>query len=298
MEISSAKEIINMYFKNAYNIYEINRGVMNFKFQFSSNSRDYILRCYPKGREYLAELEFKYLSLFISKDIKAPVVKYFSSEYPGYIIYEKINGVCLSEIFENLTPSSQINLCNEITENYKKISYIKTSGCGVMLNYNSFIFDKWKDFLLYEINKSLHYLNNIKSEFNITVLRIYLEQFISKYLVEKKSLVWSDFHPDNIIVSNEGKLAGFIDFEGLIGGDPLLGLGYLQAKEYNSVFFKQIYSSYSMSACKDIIDFYSIVRYLRLVVYEQFNLPNGSFRTPIKIFLPYSYSLIKNICHE
>ena len=51
MEISSAKEIINRYFKDAYNIYEINRGVMNFKFHFSSNCRDYILRCYPKGRE-------------------------------------------------------------------------------------------------------------------------------------------------------------------------------------------------------------------------------------------------------
>lgn len=298
MEISSAKEIINKYFKNAYNVYEINRGVMNFKFHFSSDCRDYILRCYPKGREHLAELEFKYLNLFISKGIKAPIVRFYSSEYPGYIIYEKIKGVCLSDAFESLSPSSQINLCNEITENYKEISYIKTSGCGVMLNYDSFIFDNWKDFLLYEIDKSLRYLDNIKSEFNITVLKKYLEQFISKYLVEKKFLVWSDFHPDNIIVSNEGKLAGFIDFEGLIGGDPLLGLGYLQAKEYNSVFFKLIYSSYNISSCKEIIDFYSIVRYLRLVIYERLNLPNGTIRTPVKKFLPFSYSLIKNICHE
>lgn len=297
MEISSAKEIINRYFKDAYNIYEINRGVMNFKFHFSSNSRDYILRCYPKGREHLAELEFKYLSLFISKGIKAPVVKYFSSEYPGYIIYEKIKGLCLSEVFKNLTLSSQIKLCDEIIENYIKISSIKTSGCGVMSNYDSFIYDSWKDFLLHEIDKSLLYLNDIKSEFNTAILRIYLEQFISKYLIEKKFLVWSDFHSDNIIVSNEGKLAGFIDFEGLIGGDPLLGLGYLQAKEFNSDFFKQIYLSYNISAYKKIIDFYSIVRYLRLVVYEKFNLPNGSLRTPIKNFLPYSYSLIKNICH-
>jgi aminoglycoside phosphotransferase (APT) family kinase protein len=228
------------------------------------------------------------------RNIKVPRVITYSNIYElSYLIYEKIEGETLSVIFDKLDLTQQQNVCNDILLNFNMICNIRTSGNGQIEGYNTFEYDSWKGFLKEEIAISFKYLHSSKTDFNLNNLYKYLIYFLENRIREAKHLVWSDFNLNNIIISNNGELGGFIDFEGLIGGDPLLGIGYLKAQNGNSNFFKLFSQNEIIKVHKEWIDFYSIIRYLRLIVFSNENLPNGSRRDPINSFLQISHELIK-----
>lgn len=276
----------------------IKKGVMTFKYEFSIKANKYIIRCYPKGREYLASIEYKYLQYFEQNNIKAPIAYDFSENYPAYMIYEKLEGEDLSEVFNRYSQEQQKKICQEVILNYNKISSLQTAGNGVIKYYNTFSHNSWISFIHHELENSFSFLNTIETNFDKCTLQEYMFSFLSNKIEECKKLVWSDFSLDNIIVTKDANLSGFIDFEGLIGGDPLLGVGYLQARNGNSIFYETVYQLNKLERYKDIIDFYSILRYLRLIIYTKTNLPNGSQRTPINVFLENSILLIKEKCNN
>ena len=103
----------------------------------------------------------------------------------------------------------------------------------------------------------------------------------------KPSLVWGDLSMSNIIVKSDGTLAGFIDFEGLITGDPLFGLGHLIAHEQETDFVNRLFRLYGVGDRRRV-DFYAVLRYCRLLPYCDQKLPNGTDRIPIGQYLPYA----------
>lgn len=291
-------KLLEQRFGNLESFSCIKRGVMTFKYEFTIKENKFIIRCYPKGRECLASIEYNYLRYFELNEIKAPIAYDFSEDYPAYLIYAKLEGEDLNDVFDKYSQEQQKKISQEIIENYKKISSLQTTGNGIIRNYNKFSEKSWTTFIYKELHNSFCFLNTIETDFNNIVLQKYMFSFLSNNIKECKKLVWSDFSLDNIIISKNANLSGFIDFEGLIGGDPLLGIGYLQARNGNSKFYKTIYQLNNLERYKDIIDFYSILRYLRLIVYAKTNLPNGSQRTPINTFLENSIYLIKQKCNN
>lgn len=265
----------------------IDKGVMTDKYRVVSAGKRYIARCYPPGRVWLAKTEFLYLNFFLPLGIKVPKPLFYG-ESPAMLFYEELKGDSLDGVYGNLSEDEKDVLCREIIDNYNKICKIETSGFGRITGYEKCTHTTWSDF----INETVDTGYDVLKRDNRTIACDYVEDMrnsLNGYCNFKKSLVWSDFCQENIIVTHDHHLAGFVDIEGLIAGDPALGIGYLKAHDETD-FAKRIIEIGNYDS--DRTDFYSVLRYLDLLPYQEQALPNGAERTPIEDFLPYSHNTI------
>ena len=160
-----------------------------------------------------------------------------------------------------------------------------------MRNFKSFSVSTWFQFLNQSINTAKNYC---KSNHLLLKPQLFseLHKFASSLKINDPKLIWSDFSTDNIIVKSDGSLSGFIDFEGLLSGDPILGIGYFKAHQSETEIYKMVSQAFGLNLHNRLVDFYSIIRWCRLLPYQAQSLPNGEKRMPLATFLPYSYSLI------
>lgn len=268
------------------------KGVMTDTYMLKSNQTTYAVRCYPKFRSWLAKIEYGYLQAFVRNGIKIPVPLAYSNKKDGvsYIIYYWIEGETLKDKNDELSEEQINSICDEVVENYRKISEFKTTKYGRIAEGGLFNYDSWKRFLQCEIEQSRLFFKHEKDEENVEIcdgLYEYVE------LIEEPShyLVWSDFSLDNIIISDDNKLAAFIDFEGLMSGAPILGISYLLSQEGNSRITRcilQKYGLYDNPKQRKLLDFYSVFRYIRLATYSKLPTPNNSPRDKIDNFLHYA----------
>lgn len=274
----------------------ISRGVMTDKYSFRHQDRNYIIRCFQPHRHKQPEIEFSYLSLFQERNIKAPrPYKFSNSDTLPFIIYEMIEGVPLADRFDSLPVHTQTSLCREIAYNYLKIAEIKNNGFGRIQAFNRFSNDSWIDFIMQAIENA-----ETMAEKTGDVSMKHCCKRMRKYALNlpetSPDLIWSDFSSDNIIVDENGNLTGFIDFEGLISGDPTLGIGYMYAHESNTDLISKLMNAFHISANSENsekIAFYSLIRLCRLMPYQHLPLLNGEKREPIRNFLPNAYRLIE-----
>lgn len=281
--------LLKIGYESPENLEYINKGVMTDKYSFRWHAEEYIIRCYPPNRSWLAKIEYQYLEKFQNNQILAPKPEKFQVDGQAALIYKKLPGKTLGEVYDKLDDVHKDCLCQDIVENYKKISAITTSNYGDLKDDGNFSYNSWKDFLLDSINTALRIFESQGNEAKVVCCKG-LRNYVETISLAEGKLVWSDFSVDNIIVNEQNQLSGFIDFEGLISGDPLLGLGYLIAHGKNNDFVRRIFQKYGVDNERHKIDFYSVLRYCRLLPYVNNNLPNGESRTPIEEFLPYSCS--------
>lgn len=263
-------------------------GVMTDKFAFGVDGKRYIARCYPEERGYLAEAECRYMQEFRERGIQCPrpVRMIDIGQYPC-LIYERLEGRMLSEVYEGMSEDEKDRICREIINNYMRISEISCYGFGCMLGYRKFAYGSMSDMIGDVVREAEGWIMQYESMNPQT--KIVLEKFKERAMCfrEKKPvLVWSDLDMDNIIVDVQGRLVGFVDFEGLMGADVNLGLGFLQAHENNSDFVVRL-----MKMLPELekweVDFYAMMRYLRILPYTHMPLPNGTKRDNLNKYLPY-----------
>lgn len=271
-------------------LHYIDKGVMTDKYWFRSNGVRYVVRCFPPERGWLAETEYRYLRLFQDKGVKSPVPIFFSVE-KNVLVYEMLEGKTLGEVFVELPWQSQEMLCSEIKENYSLISDIDCEGFGPVRGYGEFSYPSWHGFLTDSLDKAWKCRENCPGIITAEVMDV-LRRYSASIVCDAGRLVWSDFSSDNIIVSDSGHLTGFIDFEGLMGGDSMLGLGYFLSHERNQDLLNNIYKAFGVSSKSGLLDFYSIIRLLRLLPYLSMDLPNGKKRDDISSYLQYPFELI------
>lgn len=268
----------------------VRQGVMTDKYIFSQQGQRYIARCYPPGREWLAEAEFRYLKLFESLHIKVPKTCQFKKDGQAMLVYEMLEGQPLSEVYEILSDAVKETLCRDIVCHYKKIAHVRGTGFGQMTGFRSYAHLSWTDFLEEAIAGAETVFKVQRDKEKLQLCRI-LSTYAEQISPMKPSLVWGDLSMDNIIVKADGTLSGFIDFECLIAGDPLFGLGHLIAHEQETDFVNRLFRLYGVCD-RQRVDFYAVMRYCRLLPYSCQKLPNGEERTPIREFLPYAYKRI------
>ena len=172
-----------------------------------------------------------------------------------------------------------------------KISEIINNRYGELNGFLHFTDSTWRQFLLRSINKALLIAETKNDRTLITVCQAMIE--MANEIIEPAGhLIWSDFSCDNIIVDKDGHLSGFIDFDSLISGDPILGLGYFFARSSRTVMRESILKALGIPQISTSMNFYSILRWCRLIPYLCNPLPNGQTRMPLREYLPYSYNLI------
>ena len=271
----------------------IPRGVMTDKYSFFHRDRQYIIRCFQSHRHNQPEIEYRYLSLFQKRNIKAPKPSIFSNTKTlPFIVYEMVEGVPLTDSFDSLAADAQKSLCREIASNYLKISEIQNNGFGRIQTFNKFSNDSWIVFIMQVIDNA-ETMAEKQGDVSMKHCCKRLRKYALKIQESSPDLIWSDFSSDNIIVDKFGNLAGFIDFEGLLSGDATLGIGYMYAHETNTNFISKLMNAFRIPAGSDNVAFYSLIRWCRLMPYQHLPLLNGEEREPLRKFLPNAYRLIK-----
>lgn len=281
----SQEEISNIISKQfgseSFRIQEISSGVMTFKYQIQIGDEYFILRVYPLGRQHIAIKEFEILNDSYNRGCKVPQPLFMEVKGSlAYIIYEMLPGKALSNSFDNLPSKDQLALSKDIVSNIHALSKIQYQGFGGV-GENETLYSSWKEFLQIVITNGKGYLDhsNILDSYTKSRLNYFMTSTVDSLDHKIPSLVWSDFSVGNIII-DKNRLAGLIDFEGCMLGDPVLALGYLYAIEGESNFFLSIRESFAkyFKIESSIITFYSFVRFYRLLKYVNQPLPTGAKR--------------------
>lgn len=265
---------------------------MTDTYKMHTKTKKYAVRCYPNPRRWLAEVEYSYLIDFAKNGIKAPlpVCTNKTESKITYLIYEWVEGETLNDKFTTLNENELNDICIEVICNYQKINKIKVNKYGGVNKGSIYGYNSWSHFIKAEIEKSRKYFKQTK---NIKFIKICngLFDYVDKIKEPSPCLVWSDFSFDNIIISKDNHLAAFIDFEGMMSGDPLLGIGYiLSHSNPTHPFTRLILEQYNIDRddeVKKTLDFYAVFRYIRLSPYVTSNTPNNTIREPLDVFLPY-----------
>jgi fructosamine-3-kinase len=275
----------------------IEGGVMNFTYLISNEDNEFILKVNPTGREFVSIKEKNAIKLCQQHNIKVPklICEYTSTKKGenSYVILEKLKGKQMSYYYDGLSMTKKNTLLLDIIgniNNFNKIKFKESGETSDLLNFSNV---NWYEFLQLEIQKSLYYLRNYKSTKWIEKINSFCNQSLEMICKTDCSFVWSDFDLSNIIITENGQLSGFIDFEGTLSGDVNYSIGCFLAKYGRTTIIESIFEETNVN--NYLMDFYSVVRYLRLSRYSNFDLPTGKKRDKIDDFLPYASSLIKTI---
>lgn len=121
----------------------IPKGVMTDTYMLKFNQTTYAVRCYPKFRSWLAKIEYDYLQAFVRNGIKVPVPFAYNNKKDGvsYIIYYWVEGETLKDKNDKLSEEQINSICDEVIENYRKISEFKTTKYGRVAEGGLFNYD-------------------------------------------------------------------------------------------------------------------------------------------------------------
>lgn len=277
----------------AQSITLIEKGVMTYKYEVVTTSADYIIRIFPKSIEEYAAKEYSILQKIYAAHCKTPRPLFLSEGNPHFIIYEKIPGKDLSH-FLDMPILFQQSVAAAIAENIHHLSQVKLGHYGALLDDQQ-SYRSWNAFLNHGITSGFGYLSDLSvlEEKDINTIRLFMTRKAEHYFCPHPHITWSDFSIDNIII-HDGQMAGFVDFDGSMGGDPVLSLGYLFAKTGPSEFYRLVEKNFRNFFQFDFDDivFYSIFRLARLAKYLHKPLPTGIERDPIlDYFTGIAYSI-------
>lgn len=184
----------------------------------------------------------------------------------AYLIYEWVEGETLNDKFTTLNENELKNICIEVVCNYQKINKIKVNKYGGVNKGSIYEYNSWGHFIKAEIEKSRKYFKQTK---NIKYIKICngLFDYIDKIKEPSPCLVWSDFSFENIIISKDNHLAAFIDFEGIMSGDPLLGIGYILSHSPTHPFTRLILEQYNIDRDVEVKKHLTFMLYLDILDY-------------------------------
>lgn len=273
------KVIFSHFGEEVLNIHSIEEGVMTYKFQFQIGETEYMIRIYPNERSEIADREVRVLTLALNKACKVPKVFYSGKiENMSYLIYQKLPGLNLSKVYASMSNNQKDHIIEQIVTNYCNLSNIVMPQFGDMMAEK--YAESWLLFVKKIIQENVKYLNGNLFFDSLSEKQILFEmERVMKGKTFIPSLVWLDFSRENIIVDN-GQLSGFVDFESCVAGDPLMGLGYILAREGLSDFYIEVKKKISgkFDVDEELVIFYAFFRILRILKYSHQALPNGVSR--------------------
>ncbi|GAA4033334.1 hypothetical protein GCM10022409_17050 [Hymenobacter glaciei] len=282
---------------------KIAMGAMTHKYTLiASNNTEYIIRFYPKNLSYIINYEPDLFKLAERENALVPEVVYdsrkTSSKY-DFIIYKKLQGQPLSSVLNEMPLPVLNEITTQIFKNITVLHGIQFIGFGALIDSSTGANDNWTAFLNNNIKEGIKNISNLNISTNkITKVIEFLHE-IKFILTQRRTspmFLWSDISPENIII-NKNKLSGFIDFDAVMSGDIAMEAGYLYAREMNSVFCDKLLNKYiKLGAVSfEIIQFYSIIRLLRISKYLSQPLPNGKPRDNPRDIFPGSFASIDSL---
>ncbi len=234
---SKIREIIKKELNlEAIEIKEIAEGYSHKKFFITTNGtpKDLVIRFEnPSSKDKGLKAEEFVINLVRKNGVPAPKIYSCNSEY---MIMEKLEGIRLDTIWENLREEEKIQITKEIGKLSAKIHEIKLEKFGDFINTGElkqhasiFSFKNENN----KVEKNNIYFRELVTDFSKDLARLMsyksilpeISPKIVKYLIKnydeiafegEPTLIHGDFHRDHIFIEkkdNEYKIIGIIDFE-------------------------------------------------------------------------------------
>lgn len=277
-------------------IRKLNLGVMTFKYVVVFEDRKrWVLRFYPKNRDLVIDFEPDLLRRCVTEQkLAVPRVVGDSRSGPSaplpYVIYEMISGEPLSRHIEKIDDIALKQISKELVSFIRKLGEMPTEGWGDLVDAWHGNSPTWDSFLVKTYDDGMLAIRKNRLYDDLVAKLDGVLAFIEKHSCPlERKLAWGDLSPDNVIIDRTGKFQGVIDLEGTIISDPLLSLGYLQARGARSRFCQAIESSWPDEfAFKKRIqaNIFAVVRLLRILKFINEPLPTGAPRSSLGLFFP------------
>jgi aminoglycoside phosphotransferase (APT) family kinase protein len=273
----------------------IQRGLMAFKVLVQTDGQArYIVRFYPPGRESVVDCEPDLWSRFRREGVPVPVVLADSRTGPraqlAYVAYHMIEGEMLSDALIRRDAAGREMLAGSLVESLRRLGSLEFEGSGELVTSRRATHQSWQAFVRNSIEAgklALRRYSLVNGEI-ADLLDVVLDSVPVPDWSATPRFVWGDIAFDNILVDPQGRIAGFIDFESCMSGDPLATLGYCLAMHGDHSFCATLLDTWPGidHEGRDRICFYAILRALRLAPYAHKPLPTGRPRDALTAIYP------------
>lgn len=275
----------------------VDRGMMTFKCRVRTRSgEDVMVRFYPAGRSSIVNQEPDLLARCSQAGLPVPLTIGDSRTGPpaplAYVAYLRIAGETLAERLPRLLDTERERLACDLAGWLHRLKDITFEGAGDLVSGTAARDVAWSAFVRESMLAGLEavHRNALLPPSLTAVLERVLEASPSVHGRSSSGLVWGDINFENVLVTHEGTIAGLIDFEGCLSGDPLATLGYCLAVQGPSQFFDQLAGAWLAAAgfAPDPVGmaWYALLRTMRLARYAHLPLPTGRSRDPLVDIVP------------
>jgi aminoglycoside phosphotransferase (APT) family kinase protein len=271
-------------------------GVMTVKFAVQTpQDGTFIVRFYPRADARVIAYEPDLVRRLKAAGLPVAHVVGDSRSGPSsplpYMVYEMLSGTTLRRRLSLLEASARTKVARQVADFLGTLHQLDVEGYGDLLSATAARFDSWLGFMDTSFAEGISAAQSHQSlpEALITGLkeiRQHLELFDGG---GRCGLAWGDILTDNILVHEDGSLAGIVDFEGTLVAESWLNLGYCYAAYGPSGFFRDLKDAWPGSITPDTFDrveLYAVLRGVRIVKFAHQPLPAGHPREPLERTFP------------
>lgn len=282
----------------------VRKGLMTFKYRVQTEGgEDIMVRFYPSGRSSVVNQEPDLLLRCRKAGLPVPETIGDSRTGPpapfSYVAYFRIKGETLADCLPNFDKLQRQQLAADLASHLYRLQEVTFKGAGDLVSGIAGSAGSWSAFVRDSMRLGLDSVQ--KHSLLDSSLASALERAVlsgpPRSALATGRLVWGDINFENILVTERATVAGLIDFEGCLSGDPIATLGYCQAVHGQDSFFEMILRAWpEYEPAHDAwVAWYSLLRALRLARYAHLALPTGHPRDPLICIVPGIISAIATL---
>jgi aminoglycoside phosphotransferase (APT) family kinase protein len=220
------------------------------------------------------------------RDVGLPVPQVLAESRTGpaahlpYIVYRWIEGDVLADRLRTLPVDRQDAVAAHLGELLSRFRGVVCEGFGELVDGTRAQERSWEDFLASSVALGLEAI----ARYDLLApslqerLRAALHQMRGLSPIGESTLVWGDVSFENVLIGQDDRVAGLIDFESCLSGDPLATLGFCYAAQGNHPFCSRLLSASPEAAgasARQRVALYAVLRLLRLAPHAHQALPTG-----------------------
>ncbi|APA86031.2 aminoglycoside phosphotransferase family protein [Paraburkholderia sprentiae WSM5005] len=287
-------------------IRKLSVGVMTEKYIAEmSDGFNYMVRSYPISRSHIVKFEPDVIERCRANGLRVPEViadSRLDVHSPHqYIIYKMIPGTSLSQKIGKLRKRPLSAIAGSVFDQLSAMAALPVKGFGELTSADTASSKTWTIFIESTFREGLE---AIQRDSILPIADIEKLEFVEQHLssipaCNKSGLAWGDVSPENIIVDERGAFAGLVDFEGTLGSEFALNIGYLWARYAGTKFCSHLLPNWQPSPEENMrAALYAVVRALRILRNGRAPLPLGRRRDPIDEVLPGWRSALDYVCTD
>jgi aminoglycoside phosphotransferase (APT) family kinase protein len=293
---AAARVVGGLLGKRVLVVEQLHQGMMTFKCRVRTDGDDdVIVRFYPASRSALVYQEPDLLLRCCRAGLPVPQPIGDSRAGPSaplsYVVYRRIEGETLADRLPAFDDARRRVLAEDLAAHLYRLQDLKFEGAGELISSVAARDASW-DFFVHDAMRSglvsIKHHSLLEWTFAGEIERVIRAGPPAPERATRR-LVWGDVNFGNILVKEDGRIAGLIDFEGCLSGDPLATLGYAAAVHGPDPFFAKLRQAWPQALSDeedDLIAWYALLRALRLARYAHLPLPTGRPRDPLIQIVP------------